>query len=308
MRIAVSFVNGKLAAGLSLSDADGANQSVGRVGKDALINPDVIMKVRNAAIRYSSVLAWALATVGALGFVVAPPTAPAQSISVPNYSFELQSGVGYPFGTNPNIDAWQKIDEPAYFTPAFGSFGIPWYGTAGVFVDNNPYGNRVGTQAGYILAFPQVSLFQDYDSSPTHDFNATFEIGQAYNLTVGIFGKNSIQPGSTLELSLYYRNDQGDKVAVGSTVITYSADAFPVSTYLNFIDFQVNVGPVQPGDAWAGKHIGIQLESTIPIELTSGGNWDFDNVRLTAVPEPTALALLGLGLGGLVLGRMRDRA
>jgi hypothetical protein len=234
----------------------------------------------------------------------------AQPINVPNYSFESQSAVGYPFGTNPNLDSWQKIPEPGYFASVSGG-QIPWIGTAGAFIDNNPYGNRLGTQAGYILAFPQVTLLQDYDTSPTHDFNATFEIGKAYNLTIGIFGKGSsapIAPGSTLELSLYYRDGSGDKVTVGSTVVTYSPAAFPITPNLDFVDYQVSVPTVLAGDAWAGQHIGIQLESTIPIELTTGGNWDFDNVRLTAVPEPASLTLLGLGLGGLLLARSRRRA
>jgi hypothetical protein len=35
------------------------------------------------------------------------------------------------------------------------------------------------------------------------------------------------------------------------------------------------------------------------------GNWDFDNVRLTAIPEPGSVAVLGLGLGGLLMIRAR---
>lgn len=227
----------------------------------------------------------------------------AQPITVPNHSFESQSGVGYPFETNPNVDNWQKIAEPTYFQSVSGG-QIPWYGTAGAFIDNNPYGNRVGAQAGYLLSFPEVTLFQDYSVSPA--FDATFEIGKAYNLTIGIFGKGSsapIAPGATLALSLYYRNGQGDMVTLGSTVVTYSAAAFPITPNFNFIDYEVNIPAVQANDAWAGQYIGIQLESTIPIELTTGGNWDFDNVRLTAVPEPTALALLGLG--GMFLAQRR---
>jgi len=244
-----------------------------------------------------------------LGLMVPTFTAAlrAQSISVPNSSFELQSAVGFPQGANPDVAAWQKIAEPGFYTPAFGGFGIPWSSTAGVFVDSNPYGNRVGTQAGYILAVPQVTLFQDYDSSPTHEFDGTFEVGNAYNLTIGVFGKASITPGSTLELSLYYRDNLDARVKVGSTVITYSAAAFPITPNLSLIDFEVNVPTVQAGDAWAGEKIGIQIESTIPIELTSFGNWDFDNVRLTAVPEPATLVLVGLGVGGLMLARLRRR-
>jgi len=96
-----------------------------------------------------------------------------------------------------------------------------------------------------------------------------------------------------------------NKVTVGSTVITYSEAAFPITGTLNLVDYSVNIPTVQAGDAWAGKHIGIELESTLPIEIAVFGSWDFDNVRLTAVPEPTSMALLGIGFGGMFLARSR---
>lgn len=247
----------------------------------------------------------------AISLLTVPQSSMAQSIFVPNHSFESQPASGYPFDTNPFLDSWQKIAEPAYYQ-FLGSGTPPWYGTAGAFVNVSqynptPYGNVVGAQAGYILMAPQVTLFQDYSVSPT--FTSTFEVGKAYNMTLGVFAKSSfgnIVPGSTLELSLYYLNDANAKVKVGSTIISYDATTFAVTPNLNLIDFQVNTAIVQEGDAWAGKHIGIQLESTIPMEMTSFGNWDFDNLRLTAVvPEPTALALVGLGLGGMLLTRVR---
>jgi HpiC1 cyclase/PEP-CTERM motif len=235
----------------------------------------------------------------------------AQPISVPNFSFELQSAAGFPFDTNPDVDSWQKIAEPAYYA-SLGSGVPPWYGTAGVFDDTNPqnpthYANRIGSQAGYILAAPQVTLFQDYNSSPTHDFDATFEVGKSYKLTVGIFGKPTLADGSTLELSLYYLDGTDSMVPFTPTVITYSSTIFQPSPTPSFIDYEVNIPTVQAGDAWAGRHIGIQLESTVPVELTSFGNWDFDNVRLTAVPEPASITLLGMGLGGLLMMRARAR-
>jgi hypothetical protein len=232
----------------------------------------------------------------------------AQPISVPNYSFESQTApASYPF-VNVNVDSWQKAAEPAYYGPAIGTpFGIPWAGTAGVFLDVNPYANHLGSQAGYILGFPEVTLFQDYNSSPTHDFNATFDVGKSYNLTIGVFGKDSLAPGSTLQLSLYYLDNANNHISVGSTTITYSLAAFPTNTPLNLVDYQVNVPTVQSTDAWAGKTLGIQLLSTTPLALSTGGNWDFDNVRLTAVPEPASLSLLSLAAGALLIARHRAR-
>ena len=230
----------------------------------------------------------------------------AQPIVVPNHSFETDNAPAvYPF-VNTNVVSWEKNPEPGYFGPLTGGFP-PWAGTAGVFLDVNPYTNHIGNQVGYILGFPGVALFQDYDSTPTHDFNATYEIGKSYNMTIGVFGKNSLAPGSSLVLSLYYRDGSNSKVTVGSTTVVYSPAAFSMAGPLGLVDYQVNVPTVQAGDAWAGQHIGIQLESVLPFELITGGNWDFDNVRLTAVPEPGSLSLFALGAGGLMLARTRSR-
>jgi hypothetical protein len=231
----------------------------------------------------------------------------AQPITVPNYSFELGTAPNsYPY-VNTSVASWQKNPEPAFYQPAFGSSGITWDQTAGVFLDVNPYVNHVGNQVGYILSVPQVALFQDYTTSPTHDFNATYNVGMSYNLTVGVFAKSSMAPGATFDLSLYYLDGTGNKVTVGSTTITYSSAAFPITSPLNLIDYSVNVPAIQAGDPAAGQHIGIELESTVSAQLTTFANWDFDNVRLTAAPEPATLSLAALGFAGLLVGRVRSR-
>src|SRR5215471_8228370 len=146
---------------------------------------------------------------GLLLLLLMPESLSAQPVPVPNYSFEQQQAPNvYPY-VNINVDEWQKAPEPAYYTPAFGGYGIPWVATAGVFLDVNPYANHVGNQCGYILAVPQATLFQDYTSTPTHDFNATYDVGKSYTLTVGVFGKTTVAPGSTFQLSLYYLDGSG---------------------------------------------------------------------------------------------------
>src|SRR5437763_13347497 len=86
----------------------------------------------------------------------------AASIVVPNGSFESPSTL--PVGVSTSIDSWRKASQPAYFNPA--TFGFTWDQTTGIFYDSNPYANHDGTQCAYMLSFPQVSLSQDYSSSP----------------------------------------------------------------------------------------------------------------------------------------------
>lgn len=236
--------------------------------------------------------------------------ASAATINVPNNSFESQIA-GPPFGVNNNIDSWQKSPQPDWFDPA--SAGVTWNQLTGNFV-NTPSSsadhidNVDGGQAVYLFAIPTVALFQDYSSTdwnhstPTHAFDATFEVGKSYHLTVGVIGGGgNMTVGSIFELGLYYRDVSNNMVTVSANDIVYTPAAFPTTTHL--IDFQVNVPEVQAGDAWAGQKIGIQLLS---VYGTGAGYWDLDNVRLSSeVPEPGLFSLLSLSFGGLLLRHRR---
>jgi hypothetical protein len=216
-------------------------------------------------------------------------TAQAAMIPVPNGSFES------PVTTNVDtrIDSWQKTPTPFWWDEV--RYG-PWDNLVGGFANVPPEDPRYidncdGSQAIWIFSNPGAGLFQDYDSIdwahsvPTHAFGARYETGKSYQLTVG-FQVGTAFPmaeGATLELGLYYRDAASNQVIVAATTVTNIPTVFSNETHL--VDFQVNVPSVKAGDAWAGKHIGIQMLSTVRPDLASG-YWDVDNVRLAEFREP----------------------
>jgi hypothetical protein len=231
------------------------------------------------------------ALMSAVTLLALTSTLRAGTLYVPNRSFESQPT---PF-VDPRIDSWQKGAQPGTFDPNI--FG-PWDNMAGLFMNTaatnaDHIDNCDGTQLVYLFAYPQVALFQDFNSTdwsnaaPAHAFNAKFEPGKSYHLVVGLTSSSQapLAPGSTLQLSLYYRDAASNLVTVAATTVTYDPNVFTNLTHL--LDFQVNVPTVTTNDAWAGKNIGIQFQSTVTPDLL-GGVWDLDNVRLTetiAVPN-----------------------
>ncbi len=211
----------------------------------------------------------------------------AATISVPNASFESPATSFVDI----NIDSWQKTAKPDDYNETGGYL---WTQLTGVF-RNTPTNssdhidNCDGDQALWLFAVPKVGLFQDYDSvdwndeAPTHDFNAIFEPGKSYHLTVGIIGTGGgMLEGASLQLSLYYRVGTNN-VPVAITSISNTPTVFSNNTHL--LDFQVHVPIVRPTDPWANQHIGVEFFSTVSSNL-QGGYWDLDNVRLTSVREP----------------------
>lgn len=206
--------------------------------------------------------------------------ATATDIYVPNFSFESQ----LTDFADPRIDSWQKLAVPGVtnaedndqLTGLFINFpGTPDF-----------IGNADGNQIGFIFADPGAGIFQDFNNTdwsngvPTHAFNATFNPGKSYTLTVGLTTsmEEPLTNGSTLQLSLYYREASSNMITVASTTVTYDTNVFTDLTHL--LDFHVNVPPVSTNDAWAGQHIGIEIVATTPLQ-DIGGVWDVDNVRLT---------------------------
>ena len=89
--------------------------------------------------------------------------------------------------------------------------------------------------------------------------------------------------GVSLQASLYYRDASGGQVTVAATNVTYSPADFPTTTH--FVNVGFESAAVRASDPWAGKHIGIQLLSTVAPSL-AGGYWDVDNVQITELQGP----------------------
>src|SRR5436190_14332647 len=112
------------------------------------------------------------------------------TIGIPNESFESPATDF----VNTHIDSWQKSAKPDWYDES-GPF--LWDQLTGVFKNTaatsaDHIDNCDGNQAAWMFAIPQVALFQDYDTMdwndllPTHDFNAVFEAGKSYHLTMGV--------------------------------------------------------------------------------------------------------------------------
>jgi hypothetical protein len=227
-------------------------------------------------------------------FLISRSISPAQPLSVPNFSFENPTVPdAFPY-VSTIIDSWQKNPQPAYFDP--NTFGFSWDQSSGVFLDNfagnpAPLSNRDGNQGAFVQDFPGAGFHQDYNSSASHDFNVTYTVGQAYQLTAGFLGKGALAAGDTLMMTLYY-GDYANGNTVGSTAIVYDPLTFADQTKLT--DFSVTIPTVQAGDAWANQTLGIAI---VDISGPERGQayWDLDNVRLQAIPEPGTLGLALLG-------------
>ncbi len=193
---------------------------------------------------------------------------------------------------SPPMDGWQKAPKPVWYDESGGFF---WDQLMGQFLNPAPddpsrTDNMDGKQAAWLFAVPQVAIFQDYlsiggtNTTPTHDFTAQFEVGKSYLLTAGVNGGGcGMSNGATLELSFYYRDAASNKVSVAATTITNRPMLFPPDKK-HFTDFTVQVPTVTGHEPWAGRHMGVQIASTVGFDKM-GGFWDVDNVRLHAVED-----------------------
>jgi len=233
----------------------------------------------------------------AAAFAAAPKLSGAVSIPVPNGSFEEPLVNTNLAPVDLRINSWQKAPKPDWYDEAANG---PWDQLAGVFPNTAPgsadhIDNLDGIQAIYLFSVPQMSVFQDDKSvdwrgpASSGAFNAKFETGKSYTLTVGIVGGGGAMPaGATLMASLYYLDAQSNRVTVASVPIVYDTNTFPNRT--RAVDFSAATSFVKTADAWSGKNIGIAFDTAVGPQ-NAGGYWDLENVRLTSENAPGTIPI-----------------
>jgi len=216
-------------------------------------------------------------------------SARAASVTVPNASFE--SPVTTNFTMIPSESGatgeWERV---GLFAAVVLSTGPNAYNYAPAGLHGLQYGN--GSASG------GASIFQDiaaYDGSGSPD--QYWQAGYVYTMTIGVFARQDSLPSTTssLNLNFYSRQSLADARTRLATTVVVPADLSPSEIR----DFEVSY-TVLPGDPAVGKPIGIWMETT----AGTSGDWGFDNVRVTYIPEPSALLLASVGLLGL-LRRLR---
>jgi hypothetical protein len=224
----------------------------------------------------------------------------AESLMVPNHSFENPPTAFADY----NIQDWQTTGPTNTVPHPFGGPDIVGQTDTGVFLnvpftDPNDEDNTVtitdmdGSQGGFIFdllnANEPIAVFQTLGDA--------YLVGKQYTLTVGLAKSVSefappMPDAASLRVSLYYL-DGGGRVEVAGLTVTGGQ-----LSGLEMRDFSFTTDSVQGEQAWANQPIGIAFDP----QTGTGGTFDIDNVRLTAVPEATSMLLLS-GVAAMLMRR-----
>ncbi len=273
------------------------------------VNQSITLKSRERAIRRVA------AAVAGIGFSLLPQVGRgADSIPIPNSSFELPFVFNFAPYATATIASWQKSLAPAYFytnftqgpsesTAAFQArVNDSWHNNAGIFlnVPQAPIDNVDGRQSGFIFALPGNELYQDlsFTTGPSTGSPITYQAGLSYQLSFRIDGGGyGMELGVPLDFNLYYRDTSitsGDnRVNVGSFVVSNTHNPDPTTSISHLIDYTLNV-PAAQSAAWIGKQIGVQIYSPYD-DANTGGYWDVDYLRLTSTPSVNEWKTNGTG-------------
>ncbi len=220
--------------------------------------------------------------VGAVILLAALGTASvdATSITVSNYSFEADVISGGDFVAYPSVTNW-----------TIGSLNLPGHPGAsewGLFYPLTGYGFNTANPLGAPAQGNQTFAFFDILGGTASQTVGTIEGGTTYTLTVAA----GWRAGTTLM-------PYGLDLLANGTPMTPISSVLTAPTSGNFVDNSKTYF-VPTGSALAGEALAIQLTGT-GNDATATQVY-FDNIRLDAVPEPSAALMLLTGLG--ILARM----
>jgi hypothetical protein len=203
---------------------------------------------------------------------------------------------GFPpeFQIDIDVDHWEAAGKDFFVNINDGVFPNPPQGYPGHLT------NIDGEQAAFISmgagGLQQVST-------------DTIEAGKQYQLIVALASSAQYPPleGSKVILRLFYMD--GNDQPVFPTDWKLEVEANPVGAEGPlpndaFTDFGFTITP--SGDA-IGKRIGVDISATPGFtEGSEVGYIDVDNIRLNAIPEPGAMAMM-VGAALIGVGRRRSR-
>jgi hypothetical protein len=229
----------------------------------------------------------------------------AANISVPNFSFESPAGP-YPLQVSLIINNWTTNGPPDEKVDVQDGNGLQNSGI-GLFQNLHPGLSGYATNAdGSNLAY----MFSGYTGDNTFKLHTlsqvlstSFAANTQYTLTVGVSDAGSPPPtGDQMSIQLFYTTaaNPGTPVILATKNVVQGTDSLSGTALTDFTATTLTLG--QNGvDPAVGNAIGIIFTTT----GAGNGEFNLDNVRVTATPEPGTLALVGLAAGAGLLRRRR---
>jgi hypothetical protein len=221
-----------------------------------------------------------------------------------NPSFETPDVAEGPFNVSLQAPPW-ALTGPTVVTPTpFGD--LPLVIGAGVF--DNPSGggqitNPHGEQLAYIFA---NSYAGSLPGDPIHHaftqiLPLTYQPDNEYELAIGFAHAQAVPPAdSVLTMSLFAYdagNPSVEQLMASETLTVNDVNGATLT------DFFASTNGISASAI--GKQIGIRISTqTAPKTPSATGQFDFDNVRLTVIPEPASASMLVLA-AAMALGARR---
>jgi MYXO-CTERM domain-containing protein len=163
--------------------------------------------------------------------------------------------------------------------------------------------NATGNQLAYIFSSSGEEIHQTLSSN----FSDSLPDGNnIYQLTVMV-GNASTPPPPTdqLRLRLFYTAPGADPAVPANRQFIATRDLSNATDTIEgdfLLPFSAFTDPILPGDPAIGRPINVLLTTV----GAGGGQFDLEDVSVTAIPEPAGLALAGVGLLAATARRRRS--